>query len=204
MIEKGFEDETRALEKKKKALQNENGKLAMMLKDKEKEIRLNNLRLKELRKLTRYNAIKPLTGSFYNQLINITFLENQPGGRDVSATRGSSRGSEKELRSKSNNPLKKATSKGSDKKLLPKNINDKPLKNRIDEKSLSARKKGLSDSFDDDEGFESPQKNVDKNDKGQRGRDAESGSQRSHRQNLKSGPRVEAVEDEYADDQKYH
>lgn len=52
----------KALEKKKKGLQQENSKLANQLKEKEKEIRLNNLRLKELRKLTRFNAVKPLSG----------------------------------------------------------------------------------------------------------------------------------------------
>jgi hypothetical protein len=46
------------LERKKKALQTENQKLAQYLKEKEKEIRLNNLRLKELRKLTKLSQIK--------------------------------------------------------------------------------------------------------------------------------------------------
>jgi len=59
-LEKGFEDEMKGLEKKKKALMAENSKLSTQLKEKEKEIRLNNLRLKELRKLTRFNAVKPL------------------------------------------------------------------------------------------------------------------------------------------------
>jgi len=62
VIEKNFEDEMKALEKKKKGLQQENAKLGNQLKEKEKEIRLNNLRLKELRKLTRFNAVKPLSG----------------------------------------------------------------------------------------------------------------------------------------------
>lgn len=59
-VERNFDEEMRALDKKKKALGLENEKLALHVKEKEKEIRLNNLRLKELKKLTRYNAVKPL------------------------------------------------------------------------------------------------------------------------------------------------
>lgn len=60
MVERNFEEEMKALDKKKKNLGLENEKLALQVKEKEKEIRLNNLRLKELKKLTRYNAVKPL------------------------------------------------------------------------------------------------------------------------------------------------
>ena len=59
MIEKNFDEETRALEKKKKSLQQENARAVALVKDKEKEIRLNNLRLKELRKLAKFGAPRP-------------------------------------------------------------------------------------------------------------------------------------------------
>ncbi len=69
-IEKNFEDEMKALERKKKSLQQENSKLGGLIKEKEKEIRLNNLRLKELRKLTRFNAVQPIAGIIHPLLIH--------------------------------------------------------------------------------------------------------------------------------------
>ncbi len=92
-MDKNFDEEMKALEKKKKALQLENQKLAQYLKEKEKEIRLNNLRLKELRKLTKLSNVK--TGMNFLKWLKV--LEREISGpvrrNSASEGRGSPHGS---------------------------------------------------------------------------------------------------------------
>jgi len=110
-IEKGFEDEMKGLERKKKTLMSENAKLGTQLKEKEKEIRLNNLRLKELRKLTRYNAVKPLEN-------NDSKIASVVGNRLSSRSRDRERESpEEEERTNSIPKNRKEVSKGPQKKI---------------------------------------------------------------------------------------
>jgi len=110
-IEKGFEDEMKGLERKKKTLMAESSKLGVHLKEKEKEIRLNNLRLKELRKLTRYNAVKPLEN-------NDSKIASVVGNRLSSRSRDRERESpEEEERTNSIPKNRRESSKGPQKKI---------------------------------------------------------------------------------------